>query len=217
MIDFHSHILPEMDDGSQSVEMSQTMLRMEQEQGVSGVIATPHFYALQDRPEDFLQRRQAAVDALGETPIPMICGAEVAYFDGMGRCDELSPLRIGNTNLLLVEMPMAPWSYRVIDEVAGLPAATGLVPVIAHIDRYRPQLRKWGNFLLDQGVLFQCNAQAFLQFGSRSWALRQLALDRVRFLGSDCHNMTTRAPNLAAAAEVIRKKLGEHPLLEEEF
>lgn len=216
MIDFHSHILPEMDDGSQSVEMSHAMLQKQHQQGVSGVIATPHFYATQDDPESFLKRRQAAVEALGQTPIPVICGAEVAYFDGISRCEELSQLCIGQTNLLLLEMPFGPWSARVVDEVVGLMATTGLVPVLAHVDRYRLQIRKWGDELLDQGVLFQCNAAAFLGFGS-SWALNQLAMDRIRFIGSDCHNITTRPPNLAATAEVIRKKLGDHPILEEEF
>lgn len=217
MIDFHSHILPQMDDGSASVQMSHAMLQMQHQQGISGVIATPHFYATQDDPESFLKRRQAAVEALGQTEIPLICGAEVAYFEGMGRSDALSKLCIGQTDLLLLEMPFAPWDARVIGEVAELSAASGVVPVIAHIDRYRLQLRKWGDELLSRGVLFQCNATAFLQMGSRGWALKQLAMDRIRFIGSDCHNLTTRKPNLAEAAEVIRKKLGEHPILEEEF
>ena len=217
MIDFHSHILPQMDDGSTSVQMSHAMLQMQHQQGISGVIATPHFYATQDDPESFLKRRQAAVEALGQTEIPLICGAEVAYFEGMGRCDALSKLCIGQTDLLLLEMPFAPWDTRMIGEVEELSASSGVVPVIAHIDRYRLQIRKWGDDLLSRGVLFQCNATAFLQMGSRGWALKQLAMDRVRFLGSDCHNITTRKPNLAAAAEVIRKKLGEHPILTEEF
>ena len=45
MIDFHSHILPEMDDGSKDAKMSLAMLQMEREQGVTEVVFTPHFYA----------------------------------------------------------------------------------------------------------------------------------------------------------------------------
>lgn len=217
MIDFHSHILPEIDDGSASVEMSRDMLRMEQEQGVNAVIATPHFYPLLDTPENFLQRRQAAVEALGETPIPVVCGAEVAYFEGISYCEELSQLCIGQTRLLLLEMPIGPWNTRLVDEVVGLPATIGVVPVLAHIDRYRSQVRKWGDELLSKGVLFQCNAAAFVRFGSRRWAMDQLVMDRIHFIGSDCHDITNRPPNMAAAAKVIRDKIGGHPVLEEEI
>ena len=55
MIDFHSHILPEMDDGSKDVKMSLAMLQMEREQGVTEVVFTPHFYAQQDTVAHFLK------------------------------------------------------------------------------------------------------------------------------------------------------------------
>ena len=62
MIDFHSHILPAIDDGSQSVEESLEMLRALKAQGVDTVIATSHFYATHRSPESYLQRRKAAFD-----------------------------------------------------------------------------------------------------------------------------------------------------------
>ena len=87
--DFHSHILPCVDDGSHSVEESLQMLRMEAEQGVTHVVLTPHFYAKHDSPERFLQRRAAAWETLqaamaGEEGLPQItlC-AEVYYFPGI--------------------------------------------------------------------------------------------------------------------------------------
>ena len=58
--DFHSHILPEIDDGSSSVEESLAMLQAERDQGIQSVVATPHFYAHHDSPERFLKRRAAA-------------------------------------------------------------------------------------------------------------------------------------------------------------
>ena len=57
VIDFHSHILPGIDDGSASVEQSIAMLRMEAEQGIDHVVATPHFYPQYDTPEHFLRKR----------------------------------------------------------------------------------------------------------------------------------------------------------------
>ena len=64
LTDFHSHILPEVDDGSRSVRQSLEMLRLEGEQGIRRVVATPHFYARQDTPERFLRRRERAWNAL---------------------------------------------------------------------------------------------------------------------------------------------------------
>ena len=66
IIDFHSHILPEIDDGSASVEQSIEMLRMEAEQGIGHVIATPHFYAKYDTPKNFLEKRNEAEARLRE-------------------------------------------------------------------------------------------------------------------------------------------------------
>ena len=58
MIDFHTHILPGIDDGSRSVEMTMQMLNAETEQGVTGIVATPHFYAHKSNIEDFLAVRE---------------------------------------------------------------------------------------------------------------------------------------------------------------
>ena len=64
LTDFHSHILPGVDDGSTSVEESIAMLRMLSRQGVSHVVATPHFYPNYDDPEQFLRRRKDVYEDL---------------------------------------------------------------------------------------------------------------------------------------------------------
>ena len=60
VIDFHSHILPDVDDGSRSLEQSLAMLQMEADQGIRRVVATPHFYAQNDIPEKFLRKQEEA-------------------------------------------------------------------------------------------------------------------------------------------------------------
>ena len=218
MLDLHSHILPEMDDGSKSVEMSHAMLDLMGQQGVRTVIATPHFYASRDLPEAFLERRERAVGLLGDRKPgqpQVLFGAEVAYFDGMGRSEQvLRQLQLGDSGLLLVEMPFGEWNKRIVREICDLPLQTGLTPVLAHVDRYRgrDQLPRAMEEMLDCGVLFQCNAEPFLQFGSRGWALKLVKMGAVHFLGSDAHNLTTRKPNLGDAARVIEKKLGGEAL-----
>lgn len=213
MIDLHSHILPGIDDGSKSPEMSCQMLTLLHQQGVETVVATPHFYARKDTPEIFLRRRAEAFDRLKdecpEAP-QILLGAEVAYYDGMSHTKELEKLQLGNSKLLLVEMPFGPWTHRMVDEICRIPSVTGLTPVLAHVNRYRRanQLPKYQMELLDQGILFQCNAEAFLPLWERRWALQMLKKEQIHFLGSDTHNLTNRAPNIDLAVNAITRKLG---------
>ena len=217
MIDIHSHILPGMDDGSDSPEMSRTLLQTMHAQGVQVVAATPHFYADRDTPEKFLRRREEAFARMeydrAEAP-QVIPGAEVAYFDGMSRTRELELLQLGDSGLLLVEMPFGQWSQRMLRELCELPLQLGLVPVLAHVERYRrrDQLPKFLRLLMQQEVYLQCNAEAFLSAKDRRWALSMLKRGAVQFLGSDTHNLTSRAPLLDQAAAVIAKKLGQDVL-----
>lgn len=213
MIDLHSHILPGIDDGSQDLDMTRRMLEEMSRQGVHAVAATPHFYASEDVPEAFLQRRAAALEQVstlqGDHP-QLIPGAEVAYFDGMGRSGILEQLQLGDSGLLLVEMPFCPWTQRMIQEICDLQLQTGLTPVLAHVNRYRrqDQLPRYMDLLLQNGILFQCNAEVFLSPLSRGWALKLLDAGCIHFLGSDAHNLTTRPPKLQQAAQVIARKLG---------
>lgn len=225
MIDIHSHILPCVDDGSQSIEESLALLTMLQTQGIEAVIATPHFYAHRDNPEAFLQRRNTAFSQLEDflqqrrgalgllevepDPLPKrLLGAEVAYFDGMSRSQELSQLQLGDSGLLLVEMPFRDWTSRMIDEICSLPIQLGVTPVLAHVERYpgRTQLNKYMIALMEQGVYFQCNAEAFLSGLKSLRYLRMVNSGHVQFLGSDCHNLKTRPPKLDQALRIIEKK-----------
>ena len=104
-------------------------------------------------------------------------------------------------------MPFAAWSSHVIREVGSICNIRGIVPIIAHIERYLPmQSRQTLGSLLEQDVLVQMNAGELLRFGSRRQARNLLQSGMVQLLGSDCHNMTTRAPNLGAAIEYLRKR-----------
>ena len=215
IVDFHSHILPGIDDGSASVKESIAMLQMEMEQGIRQVIATPHFYPRRDSPESFHARRHAAEaqlqDALaehGELP-QIICGAEVYYFSGISNCEALPELTIGNKSHILIEMPHAPWTRSMYAELEEIQARWGITPIIAHVDRYFSPLSTHGipEMLEKLPVIVQVNASFFLHSGSRGKALRMLKRNQIHLLGSDCHNLTNRSPNLDKALQVIGKRL----------
>lgn len=213
MIDLHSHVLPQMDDGSANPQETATLLDMLGRQGVTTVVATPHYYATRETPEEFLQRRQDAVTrmlpATAHQP-NLLLGAEIAYFSGLGVCEEIIPLRIADSKLLLIEMPFYSWSNSLVDEICQIPGRLGLIPVLAHINRYNhsDQFPRYRQLLAESGVLFQCNAEAFHGILHRRWALDMLKQGYIHFLGSDCHNLSNRAPALDQARKVIEKKLG---------
>ena len=214
--DFHSHILPRMDDGSGNVEESLAMLRMEAEQGIRQVVATPHFNARYDDPAHFLSRRAAAAQQLREAAsqqedLPRILlGAEVHYFQGISDSEVLRSLTIDGTNCVLIEMPPAPWTEQMYRELEWIHAKQGLIPVIAHIDRYVGPIKNHGILrrLQTLPVLVQANASFFLKWTTAPYGLRLLRQKRIHLLGSDCHNMTDRAPNLGAAAQRIDQACG---------
>ena len=218
--DFHSHILPGIDDGSSSVEESINMLHMEAEQGIACVAATPHFYARYDDPELFLQRRedafrklQAAMTQHERLP-RILLGAEVHYFQGVSDSEVLSRLTIAEKGCILIEMPPAPWTEQMYRELEWIYTKQGLTPVIAHLDRYISPLKTYGipGRLEELPVLVQANASFFLRRSTAAFALRLLRQGRIHLLGSDCHNMTNRAPNLGPAVQRIVSKLGNTAL-----
>lgn len=216
MIDLHTHILPEMDDGSRSVEESTQMLRLCEQQGVDILCLTPHFYPWRESPDCFLRRRREALAKLPETFLRLLVGAEVAYFSGISRCDELSDLRLAETGTILVEMPFQAWSDAVIEDICAIHRRQGLTPILAHIERYRafPGYREAVRELLSAGVRMQCNAQTLLHpFLGRVW-MKKFRQGEIHFLGSDCHNIENRPPNLQAAMRKLEKSVGSQCLRE---
>ena len=99
MTDFHTHILPCVDDGSQSMEQSLQRLSMQIQQGVGRVVLTPHFYPQYQELDEFLQQRDAAFEALQAAvkDLPqcpnLYLGAEVHYYAGMSNSEELRRLQ----------------------------------------------------------------------------------------------------------------------------
>ena len=217
MVDFHSHILPGMDDGASSPEESLQMLARSRQQGVDVLFATSHFYADEEDPAAFLVRREEACgkllsciaekETLPEIP-ELFLGAEVYYFPGISTCEEIVPLALENTGLLLVEPPFAPFSRGMLREIESIRSNLGLIPVVAHLDRYCRMLRDYTLFhvLAEREIMVQVNASFFLNPSCQEQAMEMLRLGLFHILGSDCHNLEDRAPNLGPALRKIKEK-----------
>ena len=230
IIDLHSHILPKMDDGSSSSAMSIEMLVRAARQGVTHMAATPHFYPQQNSPAEFLARRakcrsrlkEAIEEARSYDKLPgnvvlpkLFFGAEVAFFPGISNIEDLDKLCILGTNVMLLEMPFCAWSSRMLDEVENI-SRHGISIIIAHLERfYRYQTdRHIIPALVDMPVTVQVNAEDLLTWTKRQKIIKMFASGTAQILGSDCHNLDSRPPNLGDGRMVLAQKLGSE-ILEE--
>ncbi len=214
MIDFHNHILPGIDDGSRSLEESAALLKALSEQGVTVSVATPHFNVNRESIGSFLNRRNDSyrrlIEKLPAGSPRILCGAEVAYYNGISRLPDLHKLCVEGSRLLLLEMPVSKWTEYTVKELLELAGSNRLTVVLAHMERYMNfQRRDTVQRLYESGVLMQFNAGFFLGLLTKRRAIRMIRNGEIHFIGSDCHNLTSRRPRIGDAFEVIKNRLGE--------
>lgn len=214
MVDFHTHILPGMDDGSQSIEESVQMLEQMKQQGTKAVAATSHFDMRQETLAHFLTRRQRAMEELQKADtsgITILPGAEVLYCGvALHTYENLEQACIGKSRYLLVETLFPQWTKEFQTDLEYLMIERNIIPILAHIERYyfvgknRSIIRE----LSQEGAVLQMNAGALLnkKMSRRAWKI--LRKETVSIIGSDCHNLSVRPPNLGEALERIEKVLG---------
>lgn len=216
MIDFHSHILPGMDDGCRDTDESLEVIKTMYKNGGRIICATPHYYHTKESIAEFLKRRSNSYDILtnalnkARIDVKIILGAETAFFKNMSQTD-LEKLCYGNTKYLLVEMPFKKWTSSDMEELSKIEILQGIKPLLAHVDRYI----KLGNKIKQFERLsypLQVNAEALLKFGQRRRCMSLLSIRSGILLGSDCHDRMIRAPNLHLAEKAIAEKFGSEML-----
>lgn len=212
MTDFHTHLLPRLDDGSKSPEISLEMLNELKKQGVKRVVATPHFYANNESVDSFIERRSHSFSAIEDKiqDVEIILGAEVKFYSGISRLQGMKKLCLEDSNLLLLEMPFRQWTESDIKEVINIAGSGDFTVVLAHIERYFSFLKK-GTLerLLENGVLFQCNASFFAGYFTKRKAFKMIRNNQLHFIGSDCHNLKDRSPDINIALSALTQKFGE--------
>lgn len=206
-IDCHCHILPQIDDGSKSTEMSLQMIAMQHQQGVESIIATPHFYAHREKSvEHYLQKRQEAYQkVMNSAPAvsQIRLGAEVAIEHGLSRIPGIDKLAFQGSKLFLFEFPYGRFDQRYIEEVYDVCNDYGFVPIIAHLHRYldfftKAEMQK----VLEMDAIIQFNNEAFGNFRERTFCKKILKQGYRVVFGSDSHNLDSRKPNF----DLLQKK-----------
>lgn len=187
-IDFHSHILPGADHGSDSLKTSLAQLSFAKAAGVDTVVATPHFYPAHDTMGEFLSRREeTSAELAANKPVdsPRIAlGSEVHLCAGLDHMDGLDQLCIAGTNVILLELPFRHWNDAVMETVLAIQDSGEFTPVLAHVDRYPPSIVE---MLFSYNIPGQLNVASICRLRHRSQLLLWAKAGNIVALGSDIH------------------------------
>jgi len=161
IIDFHTHILPNADHGSDSLETSLKQLELSEKVPIDTFIATSHFYPHRHRVNDFLKRRDESYSLLSShTNKEIILGAEVLLCEGLNKLPGIENLTIGNSKIILLELPFNQFKSEYENAIEAF-IDEGYTVVLAHADRYpKENIER----LLPLGVKIQLNASSLSGF-----------------------------------------------------
>ena len=213
--DIHSHILPCVDDGSKSLEESLELLSLMKNQGITHVLATPHFYPQEDNLNDFTEKISLAYVELEKAvegkDLPKIyLGCEMLYFAGIGHSESLRELCLNGSEFLLLELTDFDIKPQLFEDLELMQKNFGITPIIAHIERYckAKKYRKLLNFLKQNKIPAHINASSvFFPFFKRT--IKKLIKNGdIYTVASDCHSVSERPPLVAQALNFIKNEYG---------
>ena len=222
MIDIHSHIVFDVDDGPKSIEDSKALLREAYNQGVRMIVSTSHRRkGMFETPEEkiatnFLKVREIAKEVADDLAIAY--GAEIYYTpDVLEKLENKRIPTLNNSRYALIEFSMNT-PYRDIHRGLNNILMLGITPVIAHIERYDAleNNEKRVRELIDMGCYTQVNSSHVLKpklFGETYKFMKKraqyfLERDLVHVIASDMHNLDSRPPYMEDARQIISKKYG---------
>lgn len=211
-IDFHSHILPGMDDGAADTAVSSGQLKKLKKQGVEKVFLTPHFDFRREKPEVFAARRAEALARLeeiydAETMPRLYLGAEIYMARGIAGCD-FSQLGLEGTGTVLLEFPREPFGAWMFDLIETLLFERKMKIMIAHVNRVTAAYKKdvCRNLFDYADLIFQINCEAFHGFFAKDPFAGYNVSDLSFVLGTDTHDLGTRAPDFDTALRKLENK-----------
>lgn len=222
-IDIHNHILPGLDDGAADEKMSLQMLRLAADDGITHMIATPHFHyrrghASSEQIRSALAQMQKMAEEEG-IPIRLYAGNELYYtHDLLEMVKAKEALTLADSDYVLLEFSPETERKKIQNGVYEF-LSEGYYPVIAHMERYEAFHKHLdlAETVLKMGAYCQVNAGSLT--GNAGWALKRFTRKmmkngQIQFVATDAHDLEKRRPNFGAAPTWIEKKLGESELKE---
>ncbi|MBO4423229.1 MAG: hypothetical protein J5879_07305 [Clostridia bacterium] len=208
-VDFHSHILPAMDDGSPDLTVSAGQLTRLKKQGAERVFLTSHFDFRKEKREKFIARRAESYERLMEIYDPQTMpevslGSEIYMARGIDGCD-YSGLELEGTGTVMIEFPREQFGVWMFDLLETLMFERKMKVMIAHVNRVTAAYKKdvCNNLFDYQDLIFQVNCEAFHGLFT-SDPFKGYDVSGLKFvLGTDTHDLSRRAPDFDRALKKL--------------
>lgn len=223
MIDIHSHIVFDVDDGPTTIEESLALIGESYRQGVRTIVSTSHRRkGMFETPEDRIFANFSQVKEAAEAKyegLEILYGGELYYSsDILERLEHHQVPRMNNTRFALIEFSMAtPWKE--IHEAVNKVLMLGVTPIIAHIERYNALENNEDRVreLINMGCYTQVNSAHVLKprlFGDKNRVFKKraryfLEKNMVHIVASDMHNLGPRPPYMDQARDIITRDFGD--------
>lgn len=203
MVDIHTHILPNVDDGSKSLEISLKLLENEIKNGVTDVFLTPHQNAMNLSKDMLKESFLSFKNNINNLNINIYLGSEIYYYDKLlTDIKEGKILTMNNTNYILVEFSTR-FDENVVDKLYDL-VVSGYIPIVAHIERYPYLGLKDYEKIHKLGAKIQVNTKTFNEKFFKKNLKYLLNNNFIDFIGTDCHDLEKR--NVSYELENVLKK-----------
>ena len=216
-VDIHCHILPGVDDGSQTPEETKAMLQKAWDEGIQIMVATPHYHKQRGKNDIELIKKQLLLTrklAKEVHPKMQIClGMEIYYGEDVPELlKEGRVVSIRKSRYILVEFSPGDEFQYILNAVRKL-QMSGHTVIIAHIERYNC-LRKdisnaecYGNGSYLQGE----HGQHYRSYGRsvKKFLREALKAHLVQLVGTDAHGSERRTPKMQEAYKEVVKRCGE--------
>lgn len=223
MVDLHSHLIWDIDDGSKSQEMTVNMLKQAVNGGTTKIVLTPHYLlghymgtidkirSKTEEIENLIKRENLKLE--------VFYGQEVYFSTNiLEDLDRGSIITINNSRYMLIEFNMRNFSISEITETLYELELKGIKPIIAHPERYHIFIKNplLINEFIKEGYLFQLNIGSLVgDFGKESKRLAEIFINNkiYNFIGSDAHRDQNRNPDMSKGIEILKninKKYFEH-------
>ncbi len=214
MVDLHSHLIWDIDDGSKSREMTINMLKQAVEGGTKKLVLTPHYLpGYYEVPNIKVKERRKDIELLAKEfnlDIEIYCGQEVYFNEKILENFENNLIgTINESRYMLIEFNMKSFSIKEVTEILYELQIKGIVPVIAHPERYIKFIKNPSlvNEFINEGFLFQLNIGSITgDFGKEVKKTAELFLkNRIySFFGSDAHRDEKRNPNMKDGIDILK-------------
>ena len=231
MIDIHSHTLWHLDDGSPDFETTMRMCGLAESGGTETLFVTPHIVYWKSA-DELYDRRERKIEQLcdelieNDSKLKIERGFELLCDDEIFNIKYFKPYTLAGSRYILIEFDFYKTDEEDVKIWCDYLKSFGLVPVIAHPERYEFALNDISSLdrISEEGVLFQINAGSPVGiFGDAECgvALKMLKCGYVDFIGSDAHNDRTRNTDMSSffrhypdfvSDELIERCVNENPL-----